>query len=91
MQEKKGKKKAIKVLEKWPFPQETNTKGLRKGKPMKRLKEAPHRKEGSTPERKGGMRQSLLENWIRKEKGGFEANLGPRKDKKEPTDEPEPT
>ena len=58
---------------------------------MKRLKKAPDMVEGSTPERKGGKRQSLLESWIRKEKEGSEANLGPRKARQEFKNEPEPT
>ena len=41
--------------------------------------------------RTGGLRQSLLESWLSKEKEGLEANLGPRKDRKEPTEALEPT
>ena len=78
-------------MEKWLHTQESSSKGPRKGKSVKRLKEEASRKEGNLPDRRGGLRQSLLENWLRKEKEGLEANLGPRKDRKEPTDEPEPT
>ena len=90
MWEDKGRKKAKKVLEKWPHIQESSPKGSSKGKPVKRLKEAAKRMEGNSPQEKGGLRQSLLEKWLRKEKEGLEASLGPRKERIDPKEEPEP-
>ena len=70
------KKRALKVLERWPPDSKTGTKSPKRGRPLKRLQEPAQGKE----DREG--KDSALMKWLRRERTGPESNntcLGPRK------------
>ena len=75
---KEGRKRALKVLERWPYDPGSSLMGPQQGKPVKRFKGAMPGKGNRRKGRLESMQNTALLGWLNTAKEGLEAKTGPQ-------------